>query len=749
MPLTRRSFIQIGAATAGAAAASGLATRWWGLDGDPVADPGTEGERVVPTYCELCFWGCGQLAHVRGGRVTKLVGNPAHPLSNGRLCPRGAGATGLLYDPDRLRRPLVRRARRGEDVFEEVSWDAALNETGEHLLEVARRHGPEAVALFTHGSGGAWWKTFMKAWGSPNVGAPSYAQCRGPREAAFTVTFGSPLGSPEPIDIANARCITLVGSHLGENMHNTQVQELAEAVERGAALVVVDPRFSVAASKAKHWLPVKPGTDIALLLAWMNVIVQEKLYDAEFVAAHTVGFAELAAHVADRTPEWAHPITGLHPDLIRASARTIGGARPASLVHPGRHTVWYGDDTQRLRAMAILAALLGSWGRRGGYVATTKFPLAPYPLPDGLPHLPAPAAPRPKADLPKAGGYPLATEVLASGLCDATRPGHALYDLKAWIVYGCNLVQAMPDRKQLVETLQNLEFVVAVDVLPSEIAGWADVVLPEATYLERHDDLSAPAWKRPFVAIRQPVVEPLHDSRPGWWIVKELAGKVGLGAWFPWKDADEYLRTRAQKQGLDWARLTADGVILGAPAPTCEEEGLPVSIPTEDGKAHLRSAELAALGFDPLPVYVPQEEPPQGMLRLLSGRAPTHTFGRTVNNRLLSEPFPENEVWVNADLARSLPGFEEHPLASGDRVVLVNQDGIRSTPVRARVTERIRGDCVFMVHGFGQTARKLRRAYGKGASDSALTSRYKVDPIMGGTGMNVNFVRIERAGEAA
>jgi thiosulfate reductase/polysulfide reductase chain A len=745
MAVTRRRFIQIGGAAAGAAAVSGLATRWWGLDGDPVKDPGTAGDEVVASYCELCFWGCGVLAHVRGGEVTKIVGNPAHPLSNGQLCPRGAGATGLLYDPDRLKRPLLRREKRGDDVFEEVSWDAALNETAKRLEQVAERHGPEAVALFTHGSGGVWFKHFMKAWGSPNIGAPSYAQCRGPREAAFTITYGTPLGSPEPIDLANARCVTLIGSHLGENMHNTQVQELAEAVGKGAGLVVVDPRFSVAASKAKYWLPVKPGTDIALLLAWMNVLVEEKLYDADYVARHTVGFEQLARHVADKTPEWAWPITGVKPELIRASARFIGGARPASLIHPGRHTVWYGDDTQRERAMAILAALLGSWGRRGGYLSQEKFELAGYPLPPDLPH----HAGREKADLPKDGGYPLATEVLASGLCDATKPGHALYDLKAWIVYGCNLMQAMPARRQLVETMQNLDFLVAVDVLPSEICGWADVVLPEATYLERDDDLSAPAYKRPFVAIRQQVVPPMYDSKPGWWIAKELANRTGLGAWFPWKDAKEYVRTRLAKQGLSYEELASKGALVAPPIATCEEEGLPVSIATADGKIQLFAKELQDLGFDPLPSYVPQEEGPPGSFRLLSGRAPLHTFGRTVNNRLLAEPYPENEVWVNADAARSLPGFEVRPLADGEKVVLVNQDGIRSNPVRAKVTQRIRGDCVYLVHGWGQTARKLGYAYGRGASDSDLTSRYKVDPIMGGTGMSVNFVRIERAGEAA
>lgn len=395
--------------------------------------------------------------------------------------------------------------------------------------------------------------------------------------------------------------------------------------------------------------------------------------------------------------------------------------------------------------MAILAALLGSWGRRGGYLATSSFRVPPYPLPPDLPHHGGVET----ADRPKAGGYPLATEVLASGLCDATRPGHALYDLKAWLVYGCNLVQAMPGRAELVETMQHLDFMAVVDVLPSEIAGWADVVLPEATYLERDDDLSAPAYKRPFVALRQAAVEPMYDSKPGWWIAKELAGRVGLGGWFPWKDAKEYVRTRLAQKGLDADELARKGVLLGPPAPTCEEEGAPVGASTESGKIVLYAKELKALGFDPLPVYVPQDEGPAGSFRLLSGRAPLHTFGRTTNNRLLSEPYPENEVWLNEDAAKALAGFEERPLASGEKVVLVNQDGVRSSPVRVKLTQRIRGDCVYLVHGFGQTARKQRRAYGRGASDAQLTSRYKVDPIMGGTGMNVNFVRVERAGEAA
>jgi thiosulfate reductase/polysulfide reductase chain A len=732
---TRRQFIRIGAAAGGAAIASGLATRWWGLDAAQAEDPATDGDQVVPTFCELCFWNCGVLAHVKAGRVTKLTGNPEHPLSRGMLCPRGAGGTGLLYDPDRLRTPLIRASRRGEDVFQPASWDAALNTVGEKLLEVRRRHGPEALALFTHGFGGSWFKHFMKVWGSPNIGAPSYAQCRGPREAGYTLTFGAGLGSPEPIDLANARVITLVGSHLGENMHNTQVQELAEAIGKGAQLVVVDPRFSVAAGKARYWLPIKPGTDIALLLAWMNVILEEQRYDAEYLAKHATGLDELKAHVAGKTPEWAYPITGIRPDLIRDSARLIAGARPASLIHPGRHTTWYGDDTQRARAMAILAALLGSFGRRGGYLATGKFQLANYALPKPPDH---PGA-KPKADKPKVGGYPVADEVLASGLCEATKPGRALYDLKAWIVYGTNLIQALPAPRETVAAIQNLDLMVAIDVLPSEICGWADVVLPECTYLERDDDLAAPAYKEPFVAIRQAAVEPMFDSKPGWWIAKEIAGRVGLGAQFPWKDARDFVNARLVASNVDVATIRRKGAVVGKRIATCEEEGAAPPIATADGKVKLYSDELKSLGFDPLPTFYPQEEPPPGTFRLLSGRAPTHTFGRTTNNRLLAEPFPENEVWVNADAARALP----FPLRNGDRVVLVNQDGVSSGPVRAKVTQRIRGDCVFLVHGWGHTASGLRYARGRGASDSALTTRYKVDPIMGGTGVNVNFVRLE------
>ncbi|MBI5503050.1 MAG: molybdopterin-dependent oxidoreductase [Deltaproteobacteria bacterium] len=733
MGYTRREFIRIAGAGAGAAAAgSGLASRWWGADGDPVPDPGTDGDKVVPSFCELCFWKCGILCHVKDGRVTKIVGNPKHPLSRGRLCPRGTGGTGLLYDPDRLKKPLVRANGRGGQSFREVEWSEALDRVADGLKGLREKYGPESLALYTHGYGGSWFKHLLRAYGSANVAAPSYAQCRGPREAGFRLTFGQGVGSPENTDMENARCITLLGSHLGENMHNTQVQDFALALSRGAGLVVVDPRFSVAAGKADHWLPIKPGTDLALLLAWIHVLLAEGLYDRDYVDKYAVGLDKLREHVADKTPEWAYTATTIPPEKIVATARFLAGARPASLVHPGRHVTWYGDDTQRTRAIAILNALLGSWGRRGGFFLPAQLPLPKYP------YTHYGTEPKPPADAAKGRVYPFADETIASGVCDASIPGTADYDIKGWLVYGTNLLLALPEPEKTRKAIQALDLIVAIDVLPAEITGWADVVLPEATYLERCDELDAPPWRVPFAAVRQPVVEPMYDSKPGWWIARELAHRIGLADYFPWKDSVEYAMQRAHAAGLDCDAMRRDGVVVGAPAAVTIEDGVEPVFDTPSGKIELYSQPLADAGFDPLPNFTPPEEPPPGMFRLLFGRSPVHTFGRTTNNRFLSEVASTNELWLNRRAA------DELGLADGEQVVVVNQDEVRSEPLALRATQRIRSDCAYMVHGYGHDAPGLRFARGRGANDTRLVTRTKIDPLMGGTGMNVNFVRVER-----
>ena len=736
--LSRRRFLKITGGAAGIAAA-GAATGFAvspGLSSLLADAPAGDGDSVrrVATFCDVCFWKCNAIASVKGGKLWKIEGNPNDPLSRGRLCPRGTGGVGTHFDTDRLTAPLVRRKRRGAEEWARVTWDEALGHVAGKLDTIRKQHGPEAVALFAHGIGGGWFKHLFKAYGTPNMTAPSYAQCRGPREAGFQLTFGEGIASPERTDIANTRCLVLMGAHLGENMHNTQVQELAEAVGNGASVIVVDPRYSVAAGKARHYLPIRPGTDLALLLAWMNVLVTEELYDKAYIEAYGFGFDALEAHVARFTPEWAYPETGISPETIRETAREMARNAPATLVHPGRHTTWYGDDTQRLRAVALVNALLGSWGRKGGFYTPAGMDVADYPYP------PYPAPERPAADNPNQR-YPFAHESLTTGIREATIKGEP-YPIKGWFVDATNLIQALPNQRETIDAIRQLDLLVVVDVVGSEIAGWADVVLPESVYLERHDDLNVGWFREPFVALRQPVVEPPAEQKPGWWIARELGLRLGLEAYFPWQDAEEYLKARVEASGLSWTTLQAEGVIRGPRQPINEEEGLAPAFFTPSGKIELYSPQLAEAGLDPIPVYTPPEDPPPGAFRLLFGRAPVHTFGRTQTNPLLSELMAENEVWVNADVARRL-GFKD-----GDRVELENQDGERSLPVRVKATQRIRGDCVFMVHGFGHTARGLKHAFRKGASDSGLVTAYKTDPAMGGTGMNLNFVTLHRGGEA-
>lgn len=727
-PLSRRKFLKISGATIAAAAAVGTVSK--ALEKNGVAKQ--KGIQKIPTFCDICFWKCGAIAYVRDGKLWKIEGNPLDPLSRGRLCPRGTGGVGAHYDPDRLRSPLIRTQERGKEMWKEVTWDEALGYIADKMQKIKSQYGPESIAAFSHGIGGNFLKHTLKAYGAINFAAPSFAQCRGPRDVGFRLTFGEDVSSPERTDIKNAQCLVLIGSHLGENMHNSQVQEFADAIENGASIIVVDPRFSVAASKAKYYLPIKPGTDLALLLAWMNVIVTENLYDKEYVEKYGFGFEQFMAELSSYTPEWAYPETGIEPKLIRATAREMARYKPATLIHPGRHVTWYGDDAQRSRAIALLNALMGSWGRKGGFY---------YPVNMDVPAYPYPAYPTPtkeKVDNPNKK-YPFAHESITTGIREATLTGNP-YPIKGWFVYATNLIQALPNEEITKQAIQNLDLLVVVDVIPSEIAGWADVVLPESIYLERYDDINVEWFRDSFVALRQPVVESPHDQKPNWWIAKKLAEKLGLGNYYPWKDVEEYINHRITAAGLSFDELKKNGIILGAKQPNYFDEGVPAEFPTPSGKIEFYSLQLQQAGFDPVPKYKRPASGPAGSFRLLYGRAPVHSFSRTQTNRILSDAMPENEVWLNANIA------ERYGLKSGDYVKLKNQDGVVSNKVKVKATERIRQDCVYMVHGFGHTAKRLKHAFGKGASDSQLITRFETDPLMGGTGMSVNFVTIEMEG---
>ncbi len=375
--LTRRGLIKGTALTIGALATARPAdavSDWLGGRSGRVPWY-RQAQRTTYNYCDMCPWRCGIVVKTVNGRVKKIDGNPKDPKSRGKLCARGQAGVSFLYDPDRLKHPMIRTGARGASQFRKTSWDEALDEAARKLGQIRDQYGPEAVAFLGHTSGDSWFVDhFAQAFGSPNAAKPSTSLCTSPREEAALLTIGRSIGNHEPVDWDEARCIVLIGTHIGEDARNTMMQDLARARARGATLIVVDPRYSSAAMKADHWLSIRPGTDTALLLAWMNVLVTEGLVDRDFIERWTVGFPELSAHVAATTPEWAAPHTDLPAELIRTTARALGRDRPRSVIVPGRHVVWYGNDTQRMRAVYIVNALLGAVGRPGGLY----FNRAPY-----------------------------------------------------------------------------------------------------------------------------------------------------------------------------------------------------------------------------------------------------------------------------------------------------------------------------------------------------------------------------------
>ncbi len=685
------------------------------------------GVKVIPSYCDVCFMTCGINVTVKNGKAIKLEGNPDHPLSKGMLCPRGTAGLGQLYDPDRLKTPLMRTTFMGKQRYRAVSWDEALGYIAEKMNHIRKKYGPQSLALIKHGKAAAPWVNLWHAIGSATEGHPSFAQCRGPRDIGWMLTYGDSVGSPERLALDKIKTIAFIGGHLGENMHNTTVQDYTLGLQNGAKNIVVDPRFSTAASKAKYWLPIKPGTDTALLLAWMHVLIYENLYNKEFVQKYTYGFDQLKAHVKDMTPEWASPYTGIPAQSIRETARELGKAAPQALVYPGRHYTWYGDDTQRARAVAMINALLGNWGRDDGIFFGDKFKVPAYSK-KSKHHVHA------KKAFEQTERYPFASDIPAQDMILAAIPGR--YDatkkealIKGMIVFSTNLPYTVPNGNMVDEAAQHLELMVAIDTMPAEITGYADVVLPDTTYLERHDTLNTPTWREPFVSIRQPVVAPLYDSKPSWWIAKELAKKMGLKDAFNYNHFADVIDDQLKQIGSSIKDINEKKGVLKK-----EPKRKEMKFGTPSKKVELYSQMLKDAGFDPMPKFVPPLDAPAGYFRIIFGRAPQHTFTRTTNNPMLTKLYSENTVWVNPRVCQM------NGLKDGSSVVLVNQSGVKSNPVKVQATERIREDVVYMVHGFGRKDRRLRQAYGRGASDNHLLTDYEVDPIMGGTGHNVNFV---------
>jgi thiosulfate reductase/polysulfide reductase chain A len=724
--LNRRDFLKVAGASAGALAIGQFVP-------PPVADAArqsglidADGDGYIPTMCEMCVWRCGVLAKVRDGRVVKLEGNPEHPHSKGRLCARGQSGLMSTYDPDRVLNPLIRVGPRGGGRFREASWEEALDLTAESMMAIKNQYGPQAMIFSsTHNLSQVQFENLLNAYGSPNYGTQR-SLCFNAMVTAFSLTYGV----EEPArDYDNVEFILLVGRNLLEAISTSETSALVEAVSRGAKLVVLDPRFTKTASKAAEWIPIRPGTDAAFLLAMIQVIVSGELADCEFVKQYVVGCDGILDAMSEYTPEWAESKTGVSADTIRRIAHEYAAAKHNALAHPGWRTSNFINSFQTERAIATLNALSGNVLTPGGCLIAEDPEAAGVPL--GKP--PQPAYPR--ASALRLDGvpwrYPLVPLKLGifQELRDAILTGEP-YQARGWFISRQNPVLSIPDRAKTIEAMGKLDCIIDVDVIMSDTAWFADIILPEASYLERYDPLMALEGK---VFIRQPVIEPRGEARSALWIYKQLGERLGLGDYFQYEDDEDYLQQQLAPLQLDLGMLKTRGY---AEPDLDREEEREITFNTPSGKIEVYSETLGNAGFSPWPAWEEPTVPGPNEFYLLSGKVGQHTQTATQNNKFLHQVEDNPRMWIHPKPA------EARGIGTDDRVLVTSPVG--QVEVQALVTEAIRPDCVYMTVGYGHISKGLTTAYGNGASDSVLHVTY-TDPISGSQALSQTYVTVEKA----
>lgn len=730
--LTRRNFLKAASIAAASVPLSKVVAKADSkVAPTPLIPPGSfkDTKTVVGGVCEMCFWRCQLVGKVREGRLVKIEGNPKS-IDNGlSICARGNAGIKALYDPDRLKYPLKNIGKRGAPEWKRISWEEALDTCAAKLKGLVEEYSPEAIAVFPHGASASYpFHFFEHVVGTPNVSEASFFQCRGVRDMGYYATIEQTPG--ENVDMPNTKVMFFLGCHLGENVHVSHLKRYLKGLENGAKLVVVDPRFSASASKADIWVPIKPGTDTAMLLAIMNYLIQNDKYDADFVDEYGEGFEEFAEGISEWTIEKAAAECDIPAAQIKEVADLLADNMPNVAIHPGRFTSWNGNDFQRVRAMACLTALLGAFGVKGGFVppkGPKGLKTVGWPHGDHDPELLTDESDNPHSFHPP--GTP--TELIR----DAAITGEP-YPIKGCVIWGQNVMKAVPGAQKSEKMFEQMDFVLCTDIQPSDVTMYADILLPECSYLERYDYIkTGTQWdfadeQQQYIAPRMPLVEPGFERKDGIWITNEIAKRMGYGDLIPVKDQIDMVNTRLSGVGLSIDKIREEGGIHIQPGkdPYGEPEDLTVYFYNED---------LEYDNYPPIPTYIPVEQPPEGYMRLLFGRTPVHTFSRTQNNSWLMAEEDQSPIWVNDKVAAKLG------LKNGDMVSLVNQDGFTSyTTTPVKVTPGIREDAVFVYHGFGTMNPLMTIGYKKGLDDNSMLTKIAVDPETGTHGMRNNFVKL-------
>lgn len=681
----------------------------------------------VYSICFMCTVRCPIRVLVENDEVVWIEGNPHVPGIEGALCAKGAAGIGLLNDTERPQYPMIRTGGRGAGQWRQASWEEALDYVAEKLKAIIAQHGPHSVVfgertnLNTHIS-----KTFMKALGSPNHFTHD-ALCKG----SVNTAFRSLTGYTDPqvgIDYANTKQIILYGRNIFESLEIKAINNLMKALDKGAQMTYIDPRFSITAAKATRYWMIRPGTDLALNYALIHVILKEELYDKAFavrwIKDQRQELPALQKFVADYTPEWAAKETGIPAQEIIALAREVAADKPAVVFHYGYRGAHHPNEIYLRRSIIILNALMGSIEAGGGLFFKKGLKAAGREDIGKYVEQEFPKISVPRFDGSGGAKFPIAD----SSHGNPQMLAHAIekedpYPIKALISNRFEPLQSIPDSEGVRRALDKLDLIVAIDVNFSQIAWYADIILPESTYLERADSIQSVPGLKPQLYIRKQAVSPRYNTKPGWWIIKELANRLNLGHYLQYETIEDIWNFQLQKVGVKLEDFDAKGFVTLVQDAIWWDREKGIQFKTPSGKLEFSSYLMENAGFPSFVPYTPVAAPLAGHFRLLVGRVAAHTHVSTQNNPYLHELVPENELWINSNVAAELG------IMNGSQVEVSSKIG--TSVVKAKVTDFIHPEAVFMLHGFGKTVPAQTRCYKKGASDALIQEN--ISDVAGGS----------------
>ncbi len=556
-------------------------------------------EKVFKTCCWECFNHCGILAHVKDGRVVKVEGNPEHPYNRGFMCVKGHHMLDNMYHPDRLLFPL-KKVKGG---WERISWGDALEVISAKLEQVIRNFSPLSVCgASAHTDAymaGMSLSLFLRSIGSPNMFSNSDV-CTGLIQVADQITVGDRETSLKigggaaagPFDFENTNCLFILGGQI-EASFPSQWKFFTQAKKRGAKVIVADPRYTKTASQADLYLQIRPGTDCALALGMLNVVINEGLYDNAFVNKWCSGFGELKDRVQDYPPEKVEKITWIPAEKIKLAAHMYAETKPAC-ISPRTGSLHNINGTQTVRALGSMAAICGNIDVPGGnplakhlpgFTSTTTILRAKeFRLPPEI-----------EEKALGASSFPLWTGPTSklfgdihnpSGL-DAMITGKP-YPLKAMIITGVNILSTYPDSRKVLEALKKLELLVVNAWYMTPTAEFADIILPKTHSLET-DDIAIYMGMHKAITVCQKVVEPLGEAWDDMKIFTELRKRLewkGLAQrkFLPWEGAEDYLRYLLKNTGFTLEEFREKGFIPIPQDPWKKYETPGFRFPTQSGK---------------------------------------------------------------------------------------------------------------------------------------------------------------------